>query len=60
MLLTLDVEFDRDASAEQVAESIYGIEQEIRTTYSKIKRIYIEAGSIGARARPDKKVPTLP
>ncbi|MEP6658043.1 MAG: cation diffusion facilitator family transporter [Betaproteobacteria bacterium] len=60
VLLTLDVEFDRDASAEQVAESIYGIEQEIRATYSKIKRIYIEAGSIGARARPDKKVPTLP
>lgn len=59
-MLTLDVEFDRDASAAQIAEALHGIEQEIRAAYSKITRIYIEAGSIGAAARLDKRVPALP
>ncbi len=49
VLLTLDVEFDPEASSEDVAGAIAGMEREIRTRFPKIKRIYIEAGCIGPR-----------
>ncbi len=45
VLLTLDITFDPDASAAQVAVAIRQLEQSIRERYPMIKRIYIEAGS---------------
>jgi cation diffusion facilitator family transporter len=45
VLLTLDVEFDKQAPAEDVAAAIESIEREIRERYPRIKRIYIEARS---------------
>ena len=49
VLLTLDVEFQPDATAEHVAAAVARIEHEIRTRYPKITRIYIEARAIGAK-----------
>ncbi len=50
VLLTLDVEFDPEASSEEVVGAIAGMEREIRTRFPKIKRIYIEAGCITPRS----------
>ena len=48
VLLAMDVQFHADASAEQLAGTVESIEREIRRSYPKIKRIYIE----GRRAPP--------
>lgn len=45
VLLTLDVGFDPEASAAEVAGSIRRLENEIRGKFPKIKRIYVEARS---------------
>src|SRR6476620_6248726 len=43
VLLTLDVEFDPKASAGSIAKAVKSLEQELRTRFDKITRIYIEA-----------------
>ena len=43
VLLTLDVEFDKQAPAQEVAATIEAVEREIGQRYPRIKRIYIEA-----------------
>ena len=43
VLLTLDVTFDPDVSAADVAAAIHGLEKAIRERYPNIKRIYVEA-----------------
>jgi cation diffusion facilitator family transporter len=54
ILLTLDVEFERDSTADEIVRAIARIESEIRQQYPKISRIYIEARSIGvASARAE-------
>jgi len=45
VLLALDVVFDPEVSAEEVASSVRKLERAIREKYDKIKRIYIEARS---------------
>jgi divalent metal cation (Fe/Co/Zn/Cd) transporter len=55
VLLTLDVEFDQAAPAEQVAATIRAIEREITGRYPMIRRIYIEA-----RSAHDMEAATLP
>ncbi len=43
VLLTLDIAFEPDAPASDVADTVRSLEQQIRTRYDKITRIYIEA-----------------
>ncbi len=43
VLLAMDVEFDGDASADEVAQTVEAIELEIGARYPRINRIYIEA-----------------
>jgi len=45
VLLTLDVEFVPELPAADVAKTISRLEQQIRSRYPRIKRIYIEASS---------------
>jgi cation diffusion facilitator family transporter len=45
ILLTLDVGFDPDVSADEVASAVRKLERAIRAKYDKIRRIYIEARS---------------
>ena len=49
VLLTLDVEFDPKASAASISTAVKSLEQEIRTRFDKITRIYIEARTADAR-----------
>jgi len=49
VLLTLDVEFDPKASAASISAAVKSLEQEIRTRFDKITRIYIEARTADAR-----------
>jgi hypothetical protein len=48
ILVTLDVDFKRDSTADQIVAAVSNIEREIRLRYPKITRIYIEARSISA------------
>ncbi|MEY2919444.1 MAG: hypothetical protein RL261_749 [Pseudomonadota bacterium] len=51
ILLTLDVDFERDSTADEIVTAVANIEHGIRAQYPKITRIYIEARSIaGARS----------
>ena len=43
VLLAMDVEFDGEASADEVADTVEAIEREIGVRYPRINRIYIEA-----------------
>jgi cation diffusion facilitator family transporter len=52
VLLTLDVEFDRQAPAAEVAAAIESMERRIRERYARIKRIYIEARASIERPAP--------
>jgi cation diffusion facilitator family transporter len=49
ILLALDVEFERDATSDEVVSAVANIERDIRNRYPKMTRIYIEARSIGVR-----------
>ena len=51
ILLTLDVEFERDSTADEIVRAIARIETDIRLQYPKITRIYIEARSISGAAQ---------
>ncbi|HVO90286.1 MAG TPA: cation diffusion facilitator family transporter [Casimicrobiaceae bacterium] len=51
ILLALDVEFDRDVAAADIAAAVERIERDIRVRYPNIKRIYIESRAISAPAR---------
>ena len=46
VLLTLDVEFDAQASAADIVAAVSKLEAEIRGRFEKIKRIYIEARTL--------------
>lgn len=52
ILLTLDVDFERDSSADEIVAAVANIEHDIRSRYPKITRIYIEARSISGATRP--------
>ncbi len=52
VLLTLDVEFERDSTADEIVAAIANVEQDIRVRYPKITRIYIEARSLSGATRP--------
>jgi cation diffusion facilitator family transporter len=52
VLLTLDVQFAPEATAAEVANAVTELEKDISSRYPRIKRIYIEARSIGGRAAP--------
>ena len=43
ILVTLDVDFERDSTADQIVAAVSNIERAIRLRYPKITRIYIEA-----------------
>ena len=58
VLLTLDVQFAPQASAAEVAAAVAGLENDIVTRYPRIKRIYIEARSIGARGTQASHAPS--
>jgi divalent metal cation (Fe/Co/Zn/Cd) transporter len=51
ILLTLDVEFEHDLSADDIAAAVARIEKAIRARFQSVKRIYIEANPIAAAAR---------
>jgi divalent metal cation (Fe/Co/Zn/Cd) transporter len=51
ILLTLDVEFERDSTADEIVAAIANIEHDIRLQYPKIIRIYIEAHSLSGASR---------
>lgn len=51
ILLTLDVDFERDSSADEIVAAVANIEHAIRSRYAKITRIYIEARSISGATR---------
>jgi len=51
ILLTLDVDFERDSSADEIVAAVASIEHDIRSRYRRITRIYIEARSISGAAR---------
>jgi len=51
ILLTLDVDFERDSSADEIVAAVANIEHDIRSRYPKITRIYIEARSISGATR---------
>ena len=53
VLLAMDVEFDGESSADEVARTVETIEREIMERYPNIKRIYIEA-----RRRVDTAIST--
>jgi cation diffusion facilitator family transporter len=53
ILLTLDVEFHAKTTAVEIARAVESIEKEIRLTYPKISRIYIEGRSLAAAVRAD-------
>ena len=57
VLLTLDVQFAAEASAEQVAAAVNELEKDISSRYPRIKRIYIEARSIAPRAPAPASTP---
>ena len=46
VLVTFDVDFDRDSTADEIVTAVASIERDIRLLYPKITRIYIEARSI--------------
>ena len=52
ILLTLDVNFGRDSSADEIVAAVANIEHDIRLSYPTINRIYIEARSIIETTRP--------
>jgi cation diffusion facilitator family transporter len=47
VLLTLDIRFHRDSTAEEIAEAVERVEQRIRHQHPEIKHIFIEAKSLG-------------
>lgn len=52
ILMTLDVDFERNSSADQIVAAVSNIERDIRLRYPKITRIYIEARSISEATAP--------
>ncbi|MCJ7452978.1 MAG: cation diffusion facilitator family transporter [Steroidobacteraceae bacterium] len=46
VLVTLDVDFERDSTADEIVTAVANIERDIRRQYPKITRIYIESQSI--------------
>jgi divalent metal cation (Fe/Co/Zn/Cd) transporter len=50
--VNLDVDFERDSSADQIVAAVANIERDIRLRYPKITRIYIEARSISEASTP--------
>jgi len=52
ILMTLDVNFERDSSADEIVAAVANIEHDIRLRYPKINRIYIEARSLSEATRP--------
>jgi divalent metal cation (Fe/Co/Zn/Cd) transporter len=43
ILLNLDVQFERDLSAQEIIEAIDRLEHRIREKYTEVRRIFIEA-----------------
>jgi cation diffusion facilitator family transporter len=50
VLLVLDIQFEKRLSGSEVSDSIARIEQNIRSRYPEVKRIYVEATRLAAAA----------
>ncbi len=53
VLLTLEVDFKNNLSAEEVEQAIDRLEKRIREQYPQVKRIFIEAESLKRKSDPD-------
>lgn len=51
ILLTVDIEFDKQLSAAEVERAVDNLEKTIRQHYPDIKHIYIEAGAVSSTKR---------
>lgn len=54
VLMTLDVEFEKDMPAQQVFESVRRIESAIRMRFKRVKRIYIESNPQAVQAQAER------
>lgn len=52
ILLALDVEFKKDMSVEDLFDTVRQLEEQIKTAFPNVKKIYIEAKNFGGRQRP--------
>lgn len=62
VLVTMDIEFAHDTSADQAAAAIAAAEAEVRAQFPKIRRLFIEAGAAPAQqrwSRPDMAAPAV-
>ena len=57
ILLTLSVDFSGELDSDQVETAISDMERRIKETYPEIKRIFIEAQSIGGHLRDRARDP---
>jgi cation diffusion facilitator family transporter len=57
VLLTLDLEFQPEVPAEEVAQAIRAIERQIRAEFPKIRRIYLEASTLDGPRSPLPRAP---
>ena len=53
VLLTLEVDFKNNLSAEEVEQAVDRLEKRIREEYPQVKRIFIEAESLKRKSDPD-------
>lgn len=60
ILLNLDIQFQQNLSAEQVASAVTRIEEQIRKQHSDIKQIFIEAKSLSANHQSTQKIGNPP
>ena len=52
VLVTMDVNFEGDAAADETSTIISTLEHQVRTRFPMIKRLFIEAGATPASSRP--------
>ena len=53
VLVTMDLDFDDGTAAADAAVAIAAVERQVRERYPMIKRLFIEAGAVPVRDRPD-------
>lgn len=61
-LVTIDLDFDEGTAAADAAQAISEIEQQVRTRFPMIRRLFIESGSVPLQqrwSRPDAIRPPI-
>ena len=58
VVLALDVEFAHHLTAEEIERAIDGLQDAIRVHYPEMKRIFVEAKSLSARAPSQAQPPS--